>query len=1216
MQDGADGLDMNQFRVAMKRTMGEHVDDNELDMIFMKVDTNCDGTVDWSEYLTYMLLEYQEKENMTSLYTDFPYPDPIIRIQCNHLESICRITMLIAYSRLGSSCPEIDEGGSRYLTLSKEGVLNVWSTDWKLQKTTSFESTGGNSKSVWLTDMVCLSHSNCIAVASTDYEISFYSMTSNLIQKKFQIRGLDNCALAMEFSFDPCHPKRSILLWGDTSGSITIMRFYENPNICLFASTKSAFTTMASLLSGDFVNVVASRFNKVHCGWVQQIRYFVSKKAQECFVSGCLTEERALCFADITPKVAGSIKEQSITISRRSVFHIRKGVACLDYDPDSNIIVTGSRDCDVRIWNPYVMNKASAVLKGHSFAVVQVFLRGSESQIISLSKDKNIRVWDLRDYSCKQNIHGRNVALGRLDVSAMYVNIRNKELIVATNQIGRFRPHGSQSMSNMKRQLVKSHQKAVSCVLYNPLFKQIVSGGDDGCVAVWNLKTGAKTMQFCTERDVEISTMAFDPTNRRLATGLRNGSIALWNFNNGACLRRLRKTDDLEIAGVIFCRHRIVTAGWNKHVTNYTDQYDDDTFRRFKRSHADDITSLVYNIRYSLMATSSYDGNIFVWSLDTEDVIVALNMYKSILPIHLATNNKPLDPEETRNRSSTHEIIRKTQAWSSRHATPEVEPDPSNQTTDDTSGRLIVDRWLPSYLPWVYSKSADDSDSDLHDDGGSDVTSNASNRSRRISEPEHKSLHQDHVVHKLLFLQGRNSNENTAVLMAAVAKGLLVAWSVHQKGGVLGYFEATKAKSEAVLSMYSDSMSESLITGDSRGYVKMWDISSYCNGRDIEERREILDAADKDISHEDEIGFFTDGHFIHPTYVPLDTPPKLVFSIRGHLKAITSVVYIRSQELIVSGSSDCSIRLWSSMGRYIGTFGQAESWNVQFPIKDKDLPVRIPEEVRKVASLTTLRTIKGGLHPQWKQVKHAVNFMGKARGLMPIITKKPETKHHEDDIKEQFDEVNKSLLKENTARRGTLDARKKSVTVWMEDVPHSILSRSTETLHEADKTFQRIMSQGITSDILGKINYKPKRRHKKSKVDSNIKWSNTHPIVYCALPYEEMVEPIEPKVPAYARKRGALAKHANAVMAHNRAVSIFRPKTSPVNTLKPSSLVKRISPSPSGFFEPRSSRNLTRLSAASVNKDDVVAPRNVRWETSRSSLSSSASSRVRISAGV
>ncbi|CAK8691170.1 unnamed protein product [Clavelina lepadiformis] len=65
--DNGGGLDMDEFREAMRKTMGSEIDVKELEMLFMKVDTNCDGAVDWDEYLSYMLLEYQEKDSMTSL---------------------------------------------------------------------------------------------------------------------------------------------------------------------------------------------------------------------------------------------------------------------------------------------------------------------------------------------------------------------------------------------------------------------------------------------------------------------------------------------------------------------------------------------------------------------------------------------------------------------------------------------------------------------------------------------------------------------------------------------------------------------------------------------------------------------------------------------------------------------------------------------------------------------------------------------------------------------------------------------------------------------------------------------------------------------------------------------------------------------------------------------------------------------------------------------
>lgn len=37
---------MEEFREAIKKIMGD-IDDEDVDIIFMKVDTNCDGGVDW-----------------------------------------------------------------------------------------------------------------------------------------------------------------------------------------------------------------------------------------------------------------------------------------------------------------------------------------------------------------------------------------------------------------------------------------------------------------------------------------------------------------------------------------------------------------------------------------------------------------------------------------------------------------------------------------------------------------------------------------------------------------------------------------------------------------------------------------------------------------------------------------------------------------------------------------------------------------------------------------------------------------------------------------------------------------------------------------------------------------------------------------------------------------------------------------------------------------
>ena len=59
-----------------------------------------------------------------------------------------------------------------------------------------------------------------------------------------------------------------------------------------------------------------------------------------------------------------------------------------------------------------------------------------------------------------------------------------------------------------------------------------------------------------------------------------------------------------------------------------------------------------------------------------------------------------------------------------------------------------------------------------------------------------------------------------------------------------------------------------------------------------------------------------------------------------------------------------------------------------------------------MGSPTSLRVIKGGCHAQWKQIKNAVNFVGKAGAFFHTVNPlKPK-----EEIKERFSEVNKILL--------------------------------------------------------------------------------------------------------------------------------------------------------------------------------------------------------------
>lgn len=99
--------------------------------------------------------------------------------------------------------------------------------------------------------------------------------------------------------------------------------------------------------------------------------------------------------------------------------------------------------------------------------------------------------------------------------------------------------------------------------------------------------------------------------------------------------------------------------------------------------------------------------------------------------------------------------------------------------------------------------------------------------------------------------------------------------------------------------------------------------------------------------------------------------PKLVNSYKGHLASVSVLVFINETEIILSGSSDKSVRLWTISGRYIGTLGSPVPWRQLSSVlpPSENYKFRIPPDIRRVISSTTLKVLQGGKVEVIRKVK-------------------------------------------------------------------------------------------------------------------------------------------------------------------------------------------------------------------------------------------------------
>ncbi|XP_043086882.1 WD repeat-containing protein 49 isoform X2 [Puntigrus tetrazona] len=152
-------------------------------------------------------------------------------------------------------------------------------------------------------------------------------------------------------------------------------------------------------------------------------------------------------------------------------------------------------------------------------------------------------------------------------------------------------------------------------------------------------------------------------------------------------------------------------------------------------------------------------------------------------------------------------------------------------------------------------------------------------------------------VHKLLFLQRRaqRSPPRSGAVLLSSQKGWVCWWSVCGPRHNYGRFYAPDGSGESVTGLSTDQENGLLVTGDTAGCIKVWDISRYAV--DAESAGDL---------------------------------PALMHSWRGHDGAIASseVLAYGSRLFFLSVSADRRACLWSAQGRRVGCFGQEQQWDL------------------------------------------------------------------------------------------------------------------------------------------------------------------------------------------------------------------------------------------------------------------------------------------------
>lgn len=200
------------------------------------------------------------------------------------------------------------------------------------------------------------------------------------------------------------------------------------------------------------------------------------------------------------------------------------------------ILVTGSEDCTLRIWDRESL-QCVRTFNGHSDAVTCVSLC-SDKFMCSGSKDKSVKIWDTDSGEC--------LATGRLHTKAVQdLAVLTPFSFVSASFDGKLRvwdvdermgPDPANDSALHAGLKFEGHRGAVWCVAARGP-GEVVSGGDDGKLRVWDVAAGSclATLEGHKRCVCAVLVLGGD----RLVSGSKDNTVRIWETSGWTCTSTL-----------------------------------------------------------------------------------------------------------------------------------------------------------------------------------------------------------------------------------------------------------------------------------------------------------------------------------------------------------------------------------------------------------------------------------------------------------------------------------------------------------------------------------------------------------------------------------------------------------------------------------------------------------------------------------------------------
>lgn len=497
--------------------------------LFVDIDADRGGTVSWDEFTTFMVhqsvglvSDYNRAKELVPLTT-------ATKLLNAHKEPA---KLLVGFDKLG-----------QYASAGSDGTIRVWNNDLTFNKiinNSKHAATAELSSYVSATPICDMNVVNSVCcVASVDKCINLFHIDQMNLTRRYIGRNLFNDINIAPMYVPNCSkPIDTCILMGMSDG-LSSAEFAQLPN------GKEMFFT--GLMDGSVLVYPCHRLSLApeikpamsvmcHTGAVSKVRY---ERGFNSIITGGW--DRNICIIDAEAGTVTTKFEGFESCDKPSLVGHSKAVSEFSYHEASKMLASVSSERDICLWNPSMATPITR-LQGHTGMLTSVRFNDQENQLISMSQDNMIKVWDLRTFRTFQSIVFNNP----LKLSTMHYDPLTSRLIgvagVPYSWCVRRKNCGFPVS-------YKCHIEPLAGICYHRELDVLVT--TDICTHMtWELKNGARLLVWegVTE-PLRFASTCLDFSGRRLCAITRDGTLYIYNHRSGQQLRE----EKVNITDVIKC---------------------------------------------------------------------------------------------------------------------------------------------------------------------------------------------------------------------------------------------------------------------------------------------------------------------------------------------------------------------------------------------------------------------------------------------------------------------------------------------------------------------------------------------------------------------------------------------------------------------------------------------------------------------------------------